>query len=169
MMWTPHGEPLFNMNDLMNYMFDRFKEQGQKDSPLIIVSLVKYQDKRKAKENEYQGDADASESSEVGILPESGNYHQFMGLKLKTHGLSKNELYNENSKMLKSAMLKHNEKWTNKQQAEWLKYSKDKQDNINLEKIFKMDAQENYPSSNREYREKIGKKSRIFNTARTKP
>ena len=119
MMWTPHGEPLFNMNDLMTYMFDRFKEEGQKDSPLIIVSLVKYQDKRKTKENECH--ADASESSEVGILPEAGNYHQFMGLKLKTHGLSKNELYNESSKMLKSAMLKHNQKWTNKQQAEWLK------------------------------------------------
>jgi hypothetical protein len=42
MMWTPHGEPLFNMNDLMTYVFDRFKEEGQKDSPLIIVSLVKY-------------------------------------------------------------------------------------------------------------------------------
>jgi hypothetical protein len=36
-----------------------------------------------------------------------------------------------------------------------------------MEKIFKMDAQENYPSSNKDYRIKISKKSRNFNTTRT--
>ena len=49
MMWTPQGDPLYNMTDFMEYLFTRFKD-GQRDSPVIIVSLIKYKDPRAEEE-----------------------------------------------------------------------------------------------------------------------
>jgi hypothetical protein len=138
MMWTPQGEPVRTLEELMDYVFDRWQEQSAgpaasllpsingspgnrsgKQAPLILLSLHKSGRSKVSGQPEIlindgslrQNDA---ESTDDGPRDEAQS-HKFEGLKHEYDGMSKNEIRHSKSKDLKVGMLNINRKWSLKQ------------------------------------------------------